>query len=142
MKNILILCTGNSCRSQMAEAFARRHFSKEVHVYSAGIEKHGLNPIMLQVMAECGFDMSFHYSKTVEELPETEWDTVVTVCSHAEENCPYLPARQHLHIPFEDPPALEKKLSSEEEILSVYRRVRDEINASMQTLREKWEVAE
>ncbi|MBT9449356.1 arsenate reductase ArsC [Akkermansia glycaniphila] len=131
MKYILILCTGNSCRSQMAEAFARWAFSEEVEVFSAGIEKHGLNPFMLRVMKEAGFGMEGHFSKTVEELPAVEWDAVVTVCGHAAENCPYLPARRHVHLPFDDPPALSRGIADEEEVLAVYRRVRDEIAAAM-----------
>lgn len=134
MKKILFLCTGNSCRSQMAEAFARLYFPQDVAVYSAGIEKHGLNPMMLQVMDEFGIDMTLHSSKTVGDLPITEWDTVVTVCAHAEEHCPFLPARNHLHLPFDDPPALVKGLTNREEILNVYRRVRDEIKTSIRAL--------
>lgn len=131
MKYLLILCTGNSCRSQMAEAFAKRALPEEVEVWSAGIEKHGLNPFMLRVMEETGCDMQGHFSKTVEELPAVEWDAVVTVCGHAAENCPYLAARRHVHLPFGDPPALSRGLEGEAEVLAVYRRVRDEIAAAM-----------
>ncbi len=115
----------------MAEAFARRFFSEGVEVFSAGIEKHGLNPFMLRVMKEAGYDMQGHFSKTVEELPSVEWDAVVTVCGHAAENCPYLPARRNVHLPFDDPPALSRGLKDESEVLDVYRRVRDEIEAAM-----------
>lgn len=132
--NILFLCTGNSCRSQMAEAFAKRVLPPDARVYSAGIEKHGLNPYMLRVMEEAGYSMRGHFSKTVDELPSVEWNMVVTVCSHAAENCPFLPARKNLPLPFDDPPALAKGLEQEEEILDVYRRVRDEIRAAMKSL--------
>lgn len=134
MKNILFLCTGNSCRSQMAEAFAKVLPGDRYSVFSAGIEKHGLNPMMLRVMDEVGMDMSDHRSKTVEELPVKEWFMVVTVCSHAEENCPFLPAQHHVHLPFDDPPAFCRALSDEEEILSVYSRVRDEIKNGVAAL--------
>lgn len=134
MKNILFLCTGNSCRSQMAEAFANVLPGDRYSVFSAGIEKHGLNPMMLRVMDEIDMDMSDHRSKTVEELPVKEWFMVVTVCSHAEENCPFLPALHHVHLPFDDPPALCRTLSGEEEILPVYRRVRDEIRKGVEAL--------
>ena len=131
MKHLLILCTGNSCRSQMAEAFARRVLPADVAVYSAGIEKHGLNPFMLRVMEEAGCDMQGHFSKTVDELPAVPWDAVVTVCGHAAENCPYLEAKRHVHLPFDDPPALSRGMQDEAEVLAVYRRVRDEIAAAM-----------
>ena len=134
MKNILFLCTGNSCRSQMAEAFAKSLLNDPSCVFSAGIEKHGLNPMMSKVMNEIEVDMSSHSSKTVEELPEKEWFMVVTVCSHAEENCPFLPALHHVHLPFDDPPSLSRGLIDEEEILAIYRRVRDEIRKGVDSL--------
>lgn len=132
--NILFLCTGNSCRSQMAEAFARSTLPSNAKVYSAGIEKHGINPFMLRVMGEAGFAMKEHFSKTVEELPSLEWDLVVSVCSHASENCPFLPARKQAHLPFGDPPALAKGITQEEDILEVYRSVRDQIRIALETL--------
>lgn len=115
----------------MAEAFARRAFPEDVEVFSAGIEKHGMNPFMLRVMKEAGFEMQGHFSKTVGELPAVEWDAVVTVCGHAADHCPYLPARRHVHLPFDDPPALSRGLEEEEEVLAVYRRVREEIASAM-----------
>ncbi len=137
MKHLLFLCTGNSCRSQMAEAFAKRHAAADIQVHSAGIEKHGLNPHMLRVMEEAGVDMQGHHSKTIDELPDEPWDLVVTVCSHAREQCPFLPAKQHLHVPFDDPPALTREMTSPGEILAVYRRVRDEIEQAMTSLVEQ-----
>lgn len=131
MSAVLFLCTGNSCRSQMAEAWARTALPPEWQVYSAGIEKHGLNPLMLRVMAEDGVDMASHYSKTTDELPQAvDWSLVVTVCSHAAEHCPYFPAKRRLHMPFDDPPALTRGLP-EAEALPVYRRVRDEIREAV-----------
>lgn len=136
MKNILFLCTGNSCRSQIAEAFAKKAFRdhSEYIVFSAGIEKHGVNPMMVSVMDEIGVDVNCHYSKTLEELPVEDWFMVVTVCSHAEENCPFLSAVQHVHLPFDDPPALSRGLSDEEQIFSIYRKVRDEIKKGVEAL--------
>lgn len=89
---------------------------------------------MLRVMGEAGVEMRGHCSKTVDELPSLEWDLVVSVCSHAAENCPFLPARKHVHLPFGDPPALAKGMTREEDILEVYRSVRDEINTSIGAL--------
>lgn len=117
----------------MAEAFARLSFTPDWHIASAGIEKHGLNPYMLQVMAEAGIDMSAHYSKTVDELPAGDWELLITVCSHAEQNCPHLAARRHIHLPFDDPPALAKDLPLPE-ALAIYRRVRDEILQAFQNI--------
>ena len=133
MKSIIFLCTGNSCRSQMAEAFARMYFPGHWYIASAGIEKHGLNPFMLRVMEEDGVEMKGHSSKIVSDLPAREWDMVITVCSHAEKNCPFLAAHRHLHLPFPDPPALAKDMKDEEEILNVYRNVRDQIRIAIES---------
>lgn len=125
---MLFLCTGNSCRSQMAEGWARHLKSDIVEVHSAGIEKHGLNPFAVKVMAEAGVDISRQYSKTVAELPDLNFDYVVTVCGHANENCPYFPGKtQVVHVGFDDPPKLAEAALSEEEALNYYRRVRDDI---------------
>ncbi|MEG2584758.1 MAG: arsenate reductase ArsC [Akkermansia sp.] len=132
MKSLLFLCTGNSCRSQMAEAFAQMYCPHDWFIASAGLEKHGINLMMLQVMGEVGADMSQHYSKTINELPTKTWDIIVTVCSHAEEKCPFLPSSHHLHLPFDDPPSLSKGLSNEESLL-IYRRVRDEIKEAIKS---------
>ncbi len=132
MNTLIILCTGNSCRSQMAEAYAKQFLPNNWEVSSAGIEKHGLNPYMLRVMQEDGIDMSQHRSKTIGELPEKKWGTLVTVCSHAETHCPYLPTEKHIHKAFPDPPALAKNLE-EEDALQIYRGVRDKIKRYFQS---------
>ena len=132
---ILFLCTGNSCRSQMAEGFARALRGDAVEAWSAGIETHGLNPRAVQVMAEAGVDISAQRSKNVAELMHVPFDYVVTVCGHANENCPIFPGRAKVvHVAFNDPPALARSAKSEEEALAHYRRVRDEIKAFVLTL--------
>jgi arsenate reductase (thioredoxin) len=136
---ILFLCTGNSCRSQMAEGWARRLKGDVIEPYSAGIETHGLNPTAVKVMAEAGVDISDHTSQAVDELPVQQFDFVVTVCGHAHENCPIFPGKAKvIHVGFPDPPRLAKELAekgaSEEEQLDCYRQVRDEIRQWMQTL--------
>lgn len=136
MKNILFLCTGNSCRSQMAEGFCRKYWGSEFNVYSAGTKKHGMNGRAMKVMKEAGVDITSHYSKTVEELPEVNFNYVITVCDSANENCPYFPGAKIIHVSFQDPPALTRDLNDEVEILSVYRRVRDEIELSVKNLPE------
>lgn len=134
--NILFLCTGNSCRSQMAEGWAKALKADAFTAWSAGVETHGLNPLAVQVMAEAGVDISGHTSKLTSDLPEdVDFDYVVTVCGHANENCPYFPAgTKVVHVGFDDPPTLAKTLTDEAEILDVYRRVRDEIKAFVQGL--------
>ncbi len=127
-EKIVFLCTGNSCRSQMAEGFALKYWGDKYQIYSAGTKKHGMNPRAIQVMKEIGVDLSNHYSKTLEELPKENFDFVFTVCSSANENCPYLPASKIVHHGFDDPPALTREMTNEEEILAIYRRVRDEID--------------
>jgi arsenate reductase (thioredoxin) len=134
-KNIMFLCTGNSCRSQMAEGWARKYWGEEFEAFSAGTKKHGMNERAMRVMKEAGVDISSHYSKTVEELPQVTFDYVVTVCGHANENCPYFPASKILHVGFQDPPALTKDMQDEEEILAVYRRVRDEIELFIKNMK-------
>ncbi len=136
MKKIMFLCTGNSCRSQMAEGFFRRYWGRDFEVFSAGTKKHGMNERAMKVMKEAGVDISSHYSKTVEELPSVNFDYVITVCDHAHENCPYFPGGKVIHVGFQDPPALAKQMTDEEEILNVYRRVRDEIHQAMKKLPE------
>ena len=133
-KNIMFLCTGNSCRSQMAEGFCRRYWGDSFHVYSAGTKKHGMNQRAIRVMQESGIDLSSHFSKTTEELPSVVFDYVITVFDSAKENCPYFPGGKVVHVGFQDPPALTKDLQEEEEILKVYRRVRDEIEAAIKQL--------
>ncbi len=125
--NILFLCTGNSCRSQMAEGWCRSLKNETINAFSAGTKKHGLNPHAVAVMKESGVDISIQKSKTVEELPSMVFDLVVTVCEDASKNCPYFPGKKVIHFGFDDPPALTKNMDNEDEILIVYRRVRDEI---------------
>ncbi|NOY62129.1 MAG: arsenate reductase ArsC [Gammaproteobacteria bacterium] len=126
--NILFLCTGNSCRSQMAEGWGRELKGECYNFYSAGIETHGLNPNAVKVMQEVGIDISSHLSQTLDDLSEIVFDVVFTVCSHAHDNCP-APLKQSrvIHVGFDDPPKLAKNSRSEEEALTHYRRVRDEI---------------
>ena len=134
---VLFLCTGNSCRSQMAEGWARHLKSDVIEPYSAGIEKHGMNAQAVKVMAEAGVDLSKHYSKTVEEIGPVHYDYVVTVCGHANENCPvFLGKAKVVHVGFEDPTKLTKDLPDGEEKLTVYRRVRDEIRRFVEGLPE------
>lgn len=127
MKNILFLCTGNSCRSQIAEGFGKALKSDQFHFYSAGTKKHGLKPYAIKVMKEVGIDISNHESNTTSELSDVKMDFVFTVCSDAHENCPYFPGGKIIHVGFEDPPRLAKDLKDEEAILTIYRKVRDEI---------------
>lgn len=135
MKKILFLCTGNSCRSQMAEGWARALKSDLFDIYSAGVEKHGMNKRAMAVMKEAGVDISEQYSKVVEELPTMDFDFVITVCDNAHESCPLFPGKANIvHVGFEDPPALAKNADTEEEALDHYRRVRDEIRAFVQGL--------
>lgn len=134
-KNIMFLCTGNSCRSQMAEGWAKKYWGHEFNAYSAGTKKHGMNERAIKVMKEAGVDISGHYSKTVEELPPVHFDYVVTVCDHAHENCPYFPGGKIVHVGFQDPPALTKEMNEEEEILVIYRRVRDEIESFIKNMK-------
>ena len=126
--HVLFLCTGNSCRSQMAEGWARALAADRITAYSAGIEKHGLNPNAVAVMAEAGVDISGHVSKKFDELASIQFDLVITVCGHANETCPVLQgAPRVVHIGFEDPPKLAAEAQDEEEALGHYRRVRDQI---------------
>lgn len=134
---ILFLCTGNSCRSQMAEGWARGLKSDRIEAYSAGIEIHGLNPNAVQVMAEAGVDISNHRSKHVDEIMDIPFDYVVTVCGHANEHCPIFPGKAKVvHAGFDDPPALARNAATEEEALNLYRRVRDEIKTFIERLPE------
>jgi len=135
-KKILFLCTGNSCRSQMAEGWARHLKSDEIEAYSAGIETHGLNPYAVKVMKEAGVDISAHRSKLVTEVKDIQFDYVVTVCGHANETCPFFPGKTKVvHVGFDDPPKLAKNFGTEQEKLDCYRRVRDQIKTFVETLR-------
>ena len=137
-KTILFLCTGNSCRSQMAEGWARYLKGDVIDAYSAGIATHGLNPNAVKVMAEAGVDISGHVSKNVSDLTAVPFDYVVTVCGHANESCPMWLGNKAkvIHVGFDDPPQLAKTAKTEEEALGHYRRVRDEIKAFVQRLPE------
>lgn len=132
---ILFLCTGNSCRSQMAEGLARALRGDVLEVASAGIEIHGLNPYAVRAMAEIGIDISGHVSQTVTDLEDASFDFVVTVCGHANETCPVFPGETTVvHRGFDDPPALAKDAGTEAEAFGHYRRVRDEIREYVLTL--------
>jgi len=134
MLKVLFLCTGNSCRSQMAEGWTRHLKGDQIEAYSAGIETHGLNPDAVRVMAEAGVDISRHRSKHVDELRNIDFDYVVTVCDHAHESCPvFLGKAKVIHVGFDDPPRLAVNAKTEEERLAPYRRVRDEIRTFVET---------
>lgn len=125
MIEILVLCTGNSCRSQMAEGYLRYFAQDKARIKSAGIEAHGLNPKAVQVMREDGIDISGHTSNLVSEYASINFDYVLTVCDHANEVCPVFPAATtRLHHNFPDPA---KALGTEEEILDQFRKVRGQI---------------
>jgi arsenate reductase (thioredoxin) len=136
-QNVLFLCTGNSCRSQMAEGWAKQLKSDVINAYSAGVDPHGLNQRAIQVMQEAGVDMSGQVSKHVDALKDIPFDYVVTVCDNAHESCPLFPGKTKIvHVGFDDPPRLAKGAKSEEEALGHYRRVRDEIRAFIEHLDE------
>jgi len=133
--NVLFLCTGNSCRSQMAEGWARALRSGSVNAYSAGVEPHGMNPRAIKVMQEAGVDITGQHSKHVDELKEVPLDYVVTVCDQAHEACPLFPGKTKvIHVGFDDPPRLAQDAKSEDEALGHYRRVRDEIRQFIENL--------
>ena len=139
-KNILFLCTGNSCRSQMAEAWTNRLKGDQFMAYSAGVEPKRVDPRALKAMAEAGIDISAQSSKDIDSLGNMEFDYVVTLCDNARESCPYFPARTRLlHKGFDDPPYLAEKAENEEEALEHYRRVRDEIKEFVEHIPEALE---
>ena len=127
MKNILVLCTGNSCRSQMAHGYLVKLLHKEASIYSAGIEKHGLNPYAVSVMKMDGVDISDNSSNLVDEYMSIEFDYIITVCDHANETCPYIPSKNavRIHKNFLDPSAT--KIDDEDEKIVKYIKCRDEI---------------
>ena len=132
---LLFLCTGNSCRSQMAEGWAHALKADSLEAWSAGVDPHGLNPHAVRVMREVGVDISGHRSEHVDDLSHLAFDVVVTVCGHAHEACPVFPGDTRVvHRAFDDPPALARDAANEEEALAHYRRVRDEIRAFVETL--------
>ncbi len=141
--NVLFLCTGNSCRSQMAEGWARALKADAIEAYSAGVKTHGLNPKAVAVMSEGGVDISGHQSKLLDDLKHVTFDYVVTVCDNAHESCPIFPGRTKvIHVGFDDPPRLERGAKDEEEALGHYRRVRDEIRAFIEQLPARLEGAD
>lgn len=125
MKNILVLCTGNSCRSQLAEGFLRHFAGNKAQIYSAGIETHGVNPKAVAVMTEAGIDISKHTSNHVDEYLNIPFDAVITVCDNADEACPVFPQQTtRFHYNFPDPA---KATGSPEEVMNAFRNVRDQI---------------
>jgi arsenate reductase len=132
---ILFLCTGNSCRSQMAEAWARHLKGDTIEPYSAGIQTHGLNPRAVKVMAEAGIDISHHRSKHLDEVTHIPFDWVITVCDNANGSCPvFAGTTKRFHVSFDDPPKLSRHAESEDQALAHYRRVRDDIRRFTDTL--------
>lgn len=132
---IMFLCTGNSCRSQMAEGWARSLKGDVIEAYSAGVSPHGMNARAIKVMQEAGVDITGQASKHVDAVAHVPFDYVVTVCGHANETCPVFPGKTKVvHVGFDDPPKLAEGATSEEEALAHYRRVRDEIKAFVLTL--------
>ena len=130
MTNILVLCTGNSCRSQLAEGYLRHFAGDKANVYSAGIETHGVNPKAIQVMAEDGIDISKHTSNNVDEYVDIPFDYVITVCDNAKENCPYFPTNaEKFHYNFPDPA---KATGTPEEVMDQFRLVREMIKTYAQ----------
>lgn len=126
MKNILVLCTGNSCRSQMAHGYLEKFAGDKANVYSAGIETHGLNPGAVAIMKEDGIDISAHRSNHVDEYKDIAWDFIITVCDHANENCPFIPAPNaiRLHRNFSDP---SKVTGTNDEIHQAFEKTRNDI---------------
>ncbi len=125
---VLFLCTGNSCRSQMAEGWTRHLWPEKIEAFSAGLKPHGLDPLAVDAMKEAGVDISIQRSKHVDEVIDSQFDSVITVCSDADENCPVFPGRTKvIHAGFDDPPRLSRDSKTAEEKMSHYRRVRDEI---------------
>ena len=134
-RRVLFLCTGNSCRSQIAEAWTRNLRNNDYEAYSAGITPKGLDPRAVKVMAEVGIDISFQKSKDIDSLGPIEFDYVVTLCDNARESCPYYPAKtQLIHRGFDDPPSLAQDAKSEKDAMEHYRRVRDEIRTFVMDL--------
>ncbi len=132
---ILFLCTGNSCRSQMAEGWARHLKGDIIEAWSAGTDPQGMNDRAVRVMAEAGVDISGQVSRNVDELMDLDLDWVVTVCGAAHEDCPVFPGETRVvHAGFDDPPELARGAGTEEEALSHFRRIRDEIRAFVEGL--------
>ena len=136
-KRILFLCTGNSCRSQMAEAWTRLLKGNGFEAYSAGVQPKAIDPRAIKAMAEAGVDISGQRAKDVDALGNMEFDYVITLCVNARESCPYFPAKTKLiHQGFEDHPKLAETAENDEEAMAHYRRIRDEIKAFVESLAE------
>ncbi len=132
-KNILVLCTGNSCRSQMAEGYLRKFFGDGYNIFSAGVETHGVNPKAIAIMAEDGIDISSHTSNHIDEYGHIAFEFILTVCDHARERCPYFPStarREHCNFP--DPA---KAIGTEDEVMKSFRTTRDLIKAYCENLK-------
>jgi arsenate reductase (thioredoxin) len=138
MKKILFLCTGNSCRSQMAEGWTNHLQKGKFNAYSAGISPKGVDPRAVKVMSETGVDISKQKSKDIDSLGNIEFDFVITLCDNANEACPFFPAKTRLmHRGFDDPPRLSEGEKDEGKVLNHYRRVRDEIKTFVANLEEE-----
>lgn len=125
MKKILVLCTGNSCRSQIAEGYLRHFANGKAEVYSAGVETHGVNPKAIAIMQEDGIDISAHTSNNIDEYRDIDFDYIITVCDNAKERCPYFPSKaEKFHYNFPDPA---KAVGTEAEVMDEFRRVREMI---------------
>lgn len=136
MKKILVLCTGNSCRSQIAEGYLRHFAGDKAAIYSAGVETHGVNPRAIQTMQEDGIDISHHTSNHIDEYQDVDFDFVITVCDNARERCPYFPSKaQKFHYNFPDPA---KATGSEAEIREQFREVRELIKSYCQAFVEEY----
>lgn len=134
-KRVLFVCTGNSCRSQMAEGWARHLLHRFVEAHSAGIAAHGLNRVAVRVMSEVGVDISCYRSKRIDDLRLSDFDYVITVCDNANERCPiFPPPTRMLHARFDDPVTLAQSARTEDDGIAHYRRVRDEIRAFVEGL--------
>ena len=130
MKNILVLCTGNSCRSKIAEAYLRHFAGEKAEIYSAGVETHGVNPRAIATMKEDGIDISQHTSNNINEYVNIDFDFVITVCDNAKERCPFFPTKaKKFHQNFPDPA---KATGTEEAILEQFREVRQMIKTYSQ----------
>ncbi len=127
MKKVLVLCTGNSCRSQIAEGYLRFYTGDKAEIYSAGVETHGVNPKAIQIMREDGIDISSHTSNNIDEYRDIDFDYVITVCDNAKERCPFFPtSAEKFHYNFPDPA---KATGTEDQIMDEFRRVRDMIKS-------------
>jgi arsenate reductase len=134
---ILFLCTGNSCRSQMAEGFAHHLRADDMEAFSAGVAPKGIDPRATRAMAEVGIDISNQNSTSLDEVKQMEFNYVVTLCDNAQRSCPSFPGRTRVtHVGFEDPPKLAEHAKDEEEAMDHYRRIRDEIRAFVESLPE------